>query len=115
MIDLKTLSKEHEQLFPNATAESQLFKMEEEVTEFFNAQGTDKSLKELADCIIVCVGLYRFCPNFARKTVDEIINANIADLEKLDQEVARKWEVNKSRKWQWNGKTYKHIGVDGNE
>lgn len=45
MIDLKTLSKEHEQLFPNATAESQLFKMEEEVTEFFNAQGTDKSLK----------------------------------------------------------------------
>ena len=29
MIDLKTLSKEHEQLFPNATAESQLYKLEE--------------------------------------------------------------------------------------
>lgn len=115
MIDIEKLSKEHAVLFPNATAESQLYKMEEEVTEFFAAQGTDRGLKELADCIIVCIGLYRWCPNFAMKTVDEIINANIDDSKELEREVDRKWQVNKTRKWQWNGKTYKHIGVDGNE
>lgn len=33
MIDLEKMAKEHEKLFPNATAESQLWKLEEEINE----------------------------------------------------------------------------------
>ena len=113
MIDLEKMARQHEKLFPNATAESQLWKMEEEVKEFFEVQGTDGCIKELADCIIVCGGLYRWCPNFAKKTVDEIINANFDIVKELEAEVNRKWQINLKRKWVWNGKTYKHVKGTG--
>ena len=45
----------------------------------------------------------------------EIIYDYIGCPDDVTSEVIRKWEVNKSRKWEWNGKTYKHIGKDGNE
>ena len=109
MIDLEKMAEQHKQLFPNATLESQVWKMEEDVKEFFEVQGTDNSIKELADCIIVCAGLYRWCPNFAKKTTDEIINANIDVFEDLEAEVNRKWQINLKRKWAWNGKTYHHV------
>lgn len=113
MIDLEKLSKEHEALFPNATAESQFYKMEEEINEFDDAlrkNDTEQKIKERADIIIVCGGLYRWFPKTA-----EIIYDYIGCPDDVTSEVIRKWEVNKSRKWEWNGKTYKHVGKDGNE
>lgn len=115
MIDIKELSKEHAALFPNATAESQLYKLEEEIKELEDAKTNTQVIKELADIVIVCAGLYRWF-----KSTALVIDFYFAMLNKfiwheVVKEVDRKWQVNKARKWEWNGKTYKHIGVDGNE
>jgi hypothetical protein len=111
MIDLEKLSKEHEQLFPNATAESQLWKLEEEIREFDDAYGYEDEIKEAADVEIVCAGLYRWFPLFVWHFLDgfECMDYNWS---LVHAEVNRKWEVNKKRKWVWNGKTYHHEGND---
>lgn len=126
MIDLEKLSKEHEKLFPNASAESQFHKMEEEIQEYLEASEDD--IKELADIIIVCAGLYRWMPKTAQSIADYFclnwslipysmkkrigICQNDILASALNDEVNRKWEVNKKRKWVWNGKTYHHEGND---
>ena len=116
MIDLEKMSKEHETLFPNATAESQFVKMEEEKAECREAY--KKYTKELADVLIVCAGIYRYNPNKAIEEVNAVYNmCALMDIDKedIETEVNRKWQVNLGRKWEWNGKTYKHVGKDGNE
>ena len=110
MIDLEKMSKEHATLFPNATAESQFVKLEEEINELLEAETTEQELKEKADIQIVCGGLYRWFPRVA-----EVISRNYFDSLGIEAEVNRKWQVNLGRKWEWNGKTYKHVGKDGNE
>ena len=113
MIDLEKLAKEHEKLFPNATAESQLWKLEEEIAEYQDAIGFEESLKEMADIVIVCAGLYRWCPLLAETLYNTVNDGAMYYWENdLEEEVARKWEVNKKRKWVWNGKTYHHEGKD---
>lgn len=116
-MNIEKYSKLHEKLFPNATAESQFYKLEEEIAEFKAAVGED-SIKELADIWIVCAGLHRWFPETAYAVYsyysDDIINAQYG-LDKIESEVNRKWQINLKRKWEWNGKTYKHIGKDGNE
>ena len=118
MIDLEKMAKEHEKLFPNATLESQVWKLEEETKEFQSAETEQDEMKELADVLIVCGGLYRWCPLVAKTQADAVysaiyyIDVNVLDFE---NEVNRKWQINLKRKWEWNGKTYKHIGKDGNE
>lgn len=109
MIDLEKMSKEHETLFPKATAESQFYKMEEEINELYAAETPEQILKERADIAIVCAGLYRWFPHTA-----EALQSYYWWLG-VEEEVERKWKVNLNRKWEWNGKTYKHIGIDGNE
>lgn len=115
MIDLEKLSKEHEALFPNATAESQFYKMEEEINEYFDACTEEQTIKELSDIVIVAAGLYRWFPQTAKAIANDFTFGKMCLWEKIEAEVNRKWEVNKSRKWEWNGKTYKHVGKDGNE
>ncbi len=39
MIDLEKMAESHKELFPNATLESQCWKLEEEIKEFFSATG----------------------------------------------------------------------------
>ena len=109
MIDLEKLAESHKELFPLATAESQFYKMEEEINEYLSAEDGLQQRKERADILIVCAGLYRWFPKTA-----EVIAYDFYD-KKAEAEVNRKWEVNKYRKWEWNGKTYKHVGKDGNE
>lgn len=109
MIDLKKISKQHEKLFPKATLESQVWKLEEEINEYEDAGDGLQQRKERADIIIVCAGLYRWCPQLATTIAFDYYD------KKVEEEVYRKWQVNLNRKWEWNGKTYKHIGVDGNE
>lgn len=53
------IAESHKDLFPNATPESQFWKLEEEIAEFENAQDDKEAEKELADIMIVCGGLYR--------------------------------------------------------
>lgn len=116
MIDLEKMAKEHEKLFPNASLESQIWKLEEEAKEFQLAETEQDKMKELADILIVCGGLYRWCPLVAKtqaysvyRTIDYDFNVYISDFE---SEVNRKWQINLKRKWEWNGKTYHHVGDD---
>ena len=109
MIDLEKMAKEHEKLFPNASMESQVFKLDEEVREYIEAEDEEKIKRERADIIIVCCGLYRWFPRLAEAIAAMFYDATIKE------EIIRKWEINKRRKWEWNGKTYKHVGKDGNE
>ena len=113
MIDLEQMAKEHENLFPNATLESQVWKLEEEISEFFDAPKCDK-IKELADIVIVLGGLYRWCPIVSDNFFDGLTCMDY-NWSLVEEEVNRKWQINLKRKWEWNGKTYKHIGKDGNE
>lgn len=116
MIDLEKMSKEHETLFPNATAESQFVKLEEEKAECREAY--IKYIKELSDVLIVCAGIYRFDQKKAIEESNAVCNICMLmdiDVKDVETEVNRKWKVNLGRKWEWNGKTYKHVGKDGNE
>lgn len=112
MIDIKEMSKQHEQLFPLADLASQVLKLEEELSEVTEAKTDEQVIKELADCIICCIGMYRFVPITAGFLATEIGSAVKPAVE---AEVERKWKVNLNRKWEWNGKVYKHVGKDGNE
>lgn len=117
MIDLDKMAKEHEKLFPNATLESQLWKLEEEISELQEVN-IDEQIKEVADVIIVCAGLSRWFPKtayfMAQYFVNEIQKGDIT-YEDVENEINRKWQINLKRKWVWNGKTYHHKGKDGNE
>lgn len=106
MIDLEKLAESHKALFPKATLESQVIKLEEELIELHNAVEFDDILKEKADVIIVCIGIYRFAPAVA----SYLLPTALSELE--EQEVNRKWQLNLKRKWEWNGKTYHHVGED---
>lgn len=112
MIDLEKMAKEHEKLFPKASLESQIWKLEEEILEFEDAKTLSENIKELADIQIVCAGLYRWCPSLAI-IISKLYS--LIDNDAVEAEVNRKWQINLNRKWEWNGKTYKHVGKDGNE
>ena len=104
MIDLEKMAEQHKQLFPNATLESQVWKLEEEIQEYREAENERMERKEMADVIIVCGGLARWCP-FIAQYIKDMFYVD-ADIEK---EVNRKWQINLKRKWAWNGKTYHHV------
>lgn len=107
MIDLEKMADAHKKLFPKATAESQFYKMEEEISEFDDAlrkRDGEQAIKEHADIIIVCGGLYRWFP----QTAQAIYSYYGCD-KLIEQEVNRKWEINLKRKWERNGKTYHHV------
>jgi hypothetical protein len=112
MIDLEKMAKEHEKLFPKADLASQVIKLEEELNEVGEAKDEDHVIRELADCVICCAGMYRFAPKTA-ELLDGAIGT--ASRKYVDEEVERKWRINLKRTWEWNGKTYKHKGKDGNE
>lgn len=107
MIDLEKMSKEHEKLFPKATLESQVWKLEEEVKEFEDAHKWEK-INELADIVIVLGGLYRWCPRVAYYFYEGLTCMDY-NWSLVEEEVNRKWQINLKRKWEWNGKTYHHI------
>lgn len=111
MIDLtidliKKISNEHKSLFPMADLDSQEQKLIEEL---------DEVIQELVDMLIVSAGIYRFDHKKALKIVKKVIRVCKilgVDLDVVKAEVNRKWQINLKRKWEWNGKTYHHIGGD---
>lgn len=118
MIDFEELAKQHAKLFPLADFDSQMAKLDEEIDEFKNANTTVQQIKELADCTICIIGIYRFAPDIANLIYSGLLDLYILEPEQkiaIESEVNRKWQVNLSRKWEWNGRVYKHVGKDGNE
>lgn len=105
------VSKVHEQLFPNATLESQCAKFDEEYKEFEDADGIDICL-ELADCFIVAAGIYRFNKGLG-DFIGKSISASLKDNQSLrgSLAVAIVTKMNKNIDRQWNNKDgyYKHI------
>jgi hypothetical protein len=71
-MDIEEIAESHKELFPNATPESQFWKLEEEIAEYENAQSETELKKELADIIIVCGGLYRWFPKTARAVAKKL-------------------------------------------
>lgn len=110
MIDLEKMAEAHKKLFPNATAGNQLWKLEEEIEEWHNAD-TEHEIEELADIFIVCGGLYRWYPLTATSVANcfRIINRSKICDDDIETIINRKWQINLKRKWEWNGKTYHHI------
>lgn len=117
---LKNLSEKHAALFPAATAKSQMVKFEEETCEQKQATDYEHRKNELADCLIVCAGLYRFYPNLAERAalglyyLGDVWNMSVHTLQTA---ACEKWRINERRQWRWDDTTgtYKHIGTDGHE
>lgn len=113
MIDIEKMAKEHAELFPLASLESQIWKLEEEISEYKEATELYQTVKELADCFIVCIGIYRFTPIVAKQIMQGLIDLSEVSLEAVEREIERKWQINLKRTWEWDGKIYKHKGKDG--
>lgn len=110
MIDLEKMSKQHKRLFPKADLLSQKEKIKEEMDEAINAM--QHFVEELADVVIVCFGLYRYDKQLAETyltIVNDIRHNMNINVDVLEAEINRKWEINLKRKWEWNGKTYHHV------
>lgn len=111
---MKKISEEHELIFPKANIGTQILKLEEEFSELENAENFEEVIKELADCFIVCCGIYRFSRRIANLCASNIIDCvreeGIRDIFK--SEVIKKWEFNKKRKWILKNGIYHHIGED---
>ena len=99
----------HKRAFPNATLESQLLKLEEEVREVTEAQSRgdiDNVHKEMADVYIVSVVL--------DKRFDSVIGryflwlTNAYPIPRLKELVGYKMEINKSRNWVCKDGVYRH-------
>ena len=109
------IPKQHANLFPLATAESQLYKLDEEIREWLDSKTEKEALQEAADVIIVILGLKRWHPELSDLLLEMFLvklDYDEIQLDKLWDEVARKWLINRMRTWLWNGKTYHHEGND---
>jgi hypothetical protein len=107
---LKQIAQEHEVLFPKATLETQIEKLAEEFEEKENAEDEEQMIQEQADCLICLAGIYRFSPKI-EKALAKIL-PNVITMGSTTRRAAiRKWEVNKTRKWDFCEKTgkYHHI------
>lgn len=116
---LREMAERHEKLFPNADLLSQVKKFDEEYQEYWNAEDSVDGLKELADCLIVCAGIYRFLPGLgyttALRVCEMVGDFNEGTIVQLVKKAEEKWSINERRKWQFVDGVYKHVGVDGNE
>lgn len=111
---LKKMSKEHKKLFPRATLETQVKKLEEEINEVIEADGYNEIVDELADCLIVCCGIYRFAKKVALNNASNFVGIAEAFGFKsiLFKRAEEKWKINLSRKWSYRNGKYHHKGVE---
>lgn len=108
----KEIAKWHKATFPDATEESQLLKLQEEIKEFENADD-DTRFEELADIFIVCSSLIHRWNNLIGNGVALLLfplNKSSELLKELKSAVLLKMLTNVERKWvkQENG-TYHHV------
>lgn len=109
MSNLRDKIEQHKKLFPKATLSSQILKLEEELLEVKHAKTTIEMIKELADCIICCIGIYRFAPETAAFIIKSIMTKHNVFLPEIYDEVECKWEINLHRKWEYKNGQYHHI------
>lgn len=107
------LIKEHEETFKDVTLEAQLDKFVDELDEYKEADNPLDEAREVADLLIVSVGVSRFAPRFAKEfMVDKIID--MIDEEKeygrglVTHLALEKSLINKNRDWSKKGGKYQH-------
>lgn len=113
-------AERHEKLFPLADLGSQVLKLEEEILEAMDAESEEQLIKEIADCLICCWGIYRFTPRMAKILINSVVMKLINgydDIKKAVDYAEEKWKINEGREWIFDPltKKYKHKGVDGYE
>ena len=98
MSNLLQKIEEHKKLFPLANLSGQLIKLEEELNEVETAKTLQDKIEELADCIICCIGIYRFAPKTAQFIIKSIVSENNDNIVEIYEAVENKWKVNLNRK-----------------
>ena len=109
MSNLLQKIEEHKKLFPLADLSNQLLKLEEELNEVNAANSLEHRIEELADCIICCIGIYRFAPQTAHFIIKSILLQNDDYLTNIYDAVEEKWKINLNRKWEYKNGKYHHI------
>lgn len=103
---LKKGVKAFKKLFPLATYDGQIAKLEEELKEF---RGGDP--EELADVIIVCFGLLTFKSEIGRfllKTIAHDLSSDTLTGRHILKIVDKKIDKNLGRTWVYEGGKYHH-------
>ena len=101
--------EEHKKLFPLADLRGQLLKLEEELNEVETAKTLQNRIEEIADCIICCIGIYRFAPKTAQFIIKSILQENDEHIVEIYKTVENKWQINLNRKWEYKNGKYHHI------
>lgn len=118
MFRIDEIAKQHKDLFPLADESGQINKLQEELTEYMIASNDEQKKKELADCLIVCAGIYRFSKQVGitqMMNIYGIIHKNKFSKEEVEDKATAKWLINLNRKWEFKDGSYHHIGIDGAE
>ena len=104
----------HEQLFPNATLNSQLDKFQEEFEETKEAIGKQEQYKEeIADMFIVGCGIKRYNRAVGLAIIKSILDdfETTEQLYDLAKQIINKMNKNINRKWDNKNGLYKHISI----
>lgn len=107
-IDFLSKVEEHKKLFPLADLNGQVLKLNEELDEFLLATTDEERVKELADCIICCIGIFRWATLVARSYIVMIFEKKKDKIKEILDEVNHKWEINLNRTWEYKNGYYHH-------
>ena len=109
--DINFLDKvdEHIKLFPLANLEGQILKLDEELNEYLKATTEEEKIQELADCIICCIGIYRWATLVSRSYMAMIFSKKQDKIKDIINAVANKWQINLNRTWEYKDGRYHHV------
>ena len=109
--DINFLDKvdEHIKLFPLANLEGQILKLDEELNEYLKATTEAEKIQELADCIICCIGIYRWATLVSRSYMAMIFSKKQDKIKDIINAVANKWQINLNRTWEYKDGRYHHV------
>jgi hypothetical protein len=105
------ITEVHEELFPDATLETQCAKFEEEFEEFREARNDEEIKSELADLFIVACGIKRFNYGIFYILFRGLIEG-IPDNHEFAEAVIAKMNKNIKRKWDNRNGLYKHTTLN---
>ena len=109
-IDFLDKVDEHKKLFPLADLGGQVMKLDEELDEYLKSFDEEEKLKELADCVICCIGIYRWATLVSRSYLAMILKFKTEkQLKIIAKEVNDKWQINLNRTWEYKNGRYHHI------
>lgn len=101
----------HEELFPDATLETQCAKFDEEFEEFRTSKNDEETKFELADMFIVACGIRRFNYGIFHMIFYGILQG-IPDNHEFAEAIVAKMNKNIKRKWDNKNGLYKHTTLN---